>query len=198
MPKRSAAALIALATLTSGCLAARSQPKAEAAPPVPGLQVSVDEAFYRIDGRTAPQLNLELARRGPVHGGARWQGLTDFRMVYSYEVAPGADGCRAAEPRVSVRVVTTLPTWTDRDAAPEWLRADWDLFLGRLRRHEEGHQRIAIGEGEALLQEFASLAAPDCESLRRNAVELAEAARESVVREQEWWDAETDHGRAGG
>lgn len=192
MPRSVRAALLALALLTSGCLPARSRPALVA--PVPGLQVSIDEAFYGIEGVTAPELNRQLAQRGPLHEGMRWHGLTNFRLVYTYLPFAEANGCRAADPRVSVSVVTTLPEWKDRGAAPEPLRADWDLFLGRLREHEEGHRRIAIVAGEQLLEQVAALRAPDCESLREGARAVADARRASLAREQEGWDLETEHG----
>ncbi|MSR35126.1 MAG: DUF922 domain-containing protein [Gemmatimonadetes bacterium] len=96
------------------------------------------------------------------------------------------------------RGVTTLPRWTDRDDAPAALLGDWDLFLRRLRDHEEGHQRIAIGVGADLLQDVAALEAPDCEALERSALAVAASYQASVTLEQQGWDAETRHGLEGG
>jgi predicted secreted Zn-dependent protease len=186
MPRTILAALLALSL--SACASA---------PAAAGLRVSIDEAFYHVQGVTAPQLDRELARRGPVHEGARWQGLTDFRMSYSFVPSGGPGGCSVVDPHVSVRVVTTLPRWTDRALAAEGLREDWDLFLSRLREHEQGHQRIAVDAGERLLKAVAELRAPDCAALRKSAVELVAERRESVAREQEGWDAETEHGLDG-
>ena len=189
-------ALLALATLTSGCLPARA--RVLAASPVPGLEVSIDEAFYRVAGRTANDLNRELRDRALPHEGLRWQGLTDFRVAYSYLPVPEASGCRVGEPRVTVELVTTLPRWTERERASAWLRSDWDLYLSRLRQHEQGHQRIAIGAGHALLEDVAALEAPDCDALRRTAAAVAETYQATVVSEQRVWDEETRHGLDGG
>jgi predicted secreted Zn-dependent protease len=196
MSRSLGAALLALATFTSGCLPAPA--RVLAASPVPGLEVSIDEAFYGVGGLTARDLNRDLFRRALRHEGVRWQGLTHFRVVYSYLPERSSDGCRAARPRVSVQLVTTLPHWTDRDEAPEVLRSDWDVYMSRLREHEEGHQRIAIGAGHALLEDFADLQAADCETLRHSAAAVAQAYQASVTVEQQVWDEETGHGLDGG
>lgn len=196
MIRASGAALLALATFSSGCLP--SGARVLDSSPVPGLEVSVDESFYGVGGVTAWELNHELFRRGPRRAGVRWQGLTDFRVAYSFLPEADVEGCRAAEPRVRVEVVTRLPRWNDRELAPEPLRSDWDLYLGRLREHEEGHQRIAIDAGQALLSEVSALQAPDCEALRSTAQAVADAHQASITLEQSVWDYETAHGLAGG
>jgi predicted secreted Zn-dependent protease len=194
MPRALPATLLALAALTSGCLPGHA--RVLAASPLPGLEVSVDETFYGVAGLTALDLNRDLFRRAVRHEGARYQGLTDFRVAYSYEPAWDPSGCRTSAPRVSVRVVTTLPRWEDRDVASEGLRSDWDLYLSRLREHEQGHQRIAIVAGRELLEQVAALRAPDCDALRRTAAAVADAYQVSVDAEQKVWDDETDHGLA--
>ena len=195
MSRSLGAALLALATLTSGCLPTRA--RVLAASPMPGLDVSVDEAFYGVGGLTVRDLNRDLLRRALTHEGVRWQGLTAFRVTYSYLPESDLGGCRAAAPRVHVKVVTTLPLWRDREAAPAWLRSDWDLYLSRLREHEEGHQRIAIDAGHALLEDVASLEAPDCDALRRTAAAVARAHQANVTTEQRVWDEATAHGLDG-
>jgi predicted secreted Zn-dependent protease len=189
------AALLALTILTSGCMPTRA--RVLAGSPLPGLEVSVDEAFYGVAGLTARELNRDLVRRGLAHEGTRWQGLTAFHVTYSYQPVSDLEGCRADEPRVRVKVVTTLPHWRDRDAAPPALRTDWDLFLSRLREHEEGHQRIAIDAGHALLDQVAALEAPDCDALHRSAAALAQIHQTIVTTEQRVWDEETAHGYGG-
>ena len=83
------AALLALAMLSSGCLPTRA--RVLAASPVPGLEVSIDEAFYRVAGLTASDLNRELRDRAVRHEGVRWQGLTDFRVPFTF-TAGSKDG----------------------------------------------------------------------------------------------------------
>jgi predicted secreted Zn-dependent protease len=188
-------ALLALALFTNGCLPDRA--RVLAASPIPGLVVSVDEAFYGVGGLTALDLNRDLFRRARWHEGERWHGLTAFRVAYTYHPEWDRDGCRASRPRVRVEVVTTLPRWNDREEAPEALRTDWDVYLTRLREHEEGHQRIAIVAGHALLDDVAALQAPDCDALRASAAAVARAYQVSVANEQKIWDEATSHGLAG-
>ena len=196
MPRTLPAALLALAAVTSGCLPAR--PLATTSSPVPALEVEVDESFYDVAGLDPRELNVQLMRRGPRHEGRSWQGRTDFRVAYSYLARSGGDGCRADEPRVSVRLVTTLPRWKDRKDAPAQLGADWDLYLSRLRDHEEGHRRIAIDAGRDLLLDVAVLSAPDCEALRKSALRIAADYQSLVTFEQRGWDERTQYGLVAG
>lgn len=181
----------------SACLAHRpALPSPEVA--APSLEVSIDEAFYGVAGVTALELNRDLSRRGPERDGARWYGLTDFRLAYRYVPASAEDACRATETRVTVELVTTLPHWRDRDAAPEWLQLDWDLFLTRLREHERGHQEIAILTGEELLEGVAALSASDCETLIATTRRMADALQSKIDHAQRGWDVETVHGTLSG
>lgn len=194
MPRYPAAALLALALFACACAPARRLPSGSE----PGLRLSVAEDYYDVAGATARDLNRELSRRGPRHEGAAWQGRTDFRLAYSFVPEDGPDGCRASDARVTVRLVTLLPRWKDRERAPSRLRGDWDLYLARLRDHEEGHRRIAIGAGRDLLAEVTALAADDCAALRVRASAVAEALRFGVADEQRDWDETTQHGLAVG
>jgi predicted secreted Zn-dependent protease len=161
-----------------------------------GVEVSIDERYYEVEGVTPWDLNRDLRANGPRDDEAQrsWYGSTDFALRYRYEAMPWADGCRAASARVEVELVTTLPVWPDREAAPKRLREDWDLFLSRLREHERGHQRIAMVMGEELLLGVEALRATDCETLRTEARRLAMAFESAADLEHASWDMETAHG----
>jgi predicted secreted Zn-dependent protease len=196
MQKNLSAALLALATLTSGCLPAR--PNAAASASSTGLQVSFDQAFYDVAGLTARDLNLELGRRGPDHQGVRWQGETRFQVSYSYLPERVDGACRARKPKVAVRLTTTLPNWTNRSEAPSNLQSDWDVYFARLSSHEEGHRRIAISAGEELLRAVEALHEESCEGLHREIVAVARSYQQIVAVEQQGWDDQTSHGIAVG
>jgi len=75
---------------------------------------------------------------------------------------------------VEVRLVTTLPSWTDLDEAPAPLASNWSLFLHRLRDHEFRHQDIAVDSGIELLGRLEGLVAGTCEELRAEAERAAQ------------------------
>jgi predicted secreted Zn-dependent protease len=196
--RRSSGAWIALALSASGCAPTpNGTPRAE---PAAGIEVSIGERFYEVAGVTPRELNRALRRNGPRDDEAdrRWFGATDFTLRYRYDPMPWGDGCRAGIPHVRVELVTTLPEWPDREAAPAPLRRDWDLFLGRLREHERGHQRIAILMGQELLRAIEALRATDCATLRVEARRLALAFESAGELEHRSWDQETRHGLAAG
>lgn len=207
LPTRSRlSAWAVLCALAAGCLPAGGAPRvrepgparpgvvraAERGGGLPGFELSLGETYYPVEGTSAPVVNRELRRNGPVHRGLRWHGLTDFRLGYSFEPRPWGEGCRAAETRVRLDIVTTLPRWGSRTAAPAELRSDWDLFLGRLREHEDGHRRITVDAGKDLLKGVQRLRAPDCEELKVRVRRLADAFRVRVELEHRSWDAEDD------
>lgn len=198
---RSARAWMSLALVAAAaCAPVRREAPNGAHPSAPPLEVRIDERYYEVEGMTPRELNHALREKGPRADGhrRRWHGLTDFALRYRYEPRPWADGCRAVEARVEVEVVTTLPEWPDREAASPMLREDWDLFLTRLREHEQGHQRIAILLGRDLLREVEALRAADCDALRAQAKRLASAFEQAADLEHRSWDQETDHGVSGG
>jgi predicted secreted Zn-dependent protease len=168
--------------------------------PAPAIAVSIDERFYEVSGLTPWDLNRALRLRGPrdTDDERSWFGETDFALRYRYDAVPAGDGCRALGARVEVQLVTTLPEWPDRDAAPPALRADWDLFLSRLREHERGHQRIAMLLGQELLRGVEALHAPDCDTLRAEARRLAMTFESAGLHEHASWDQHTAHGLADG
>ena len=192
--RRSFRAWIVLALCASGCAPVTSG--AGRAEPVTEVEVSIDERYYEVEGVTPWDLNRALRTNGPRDDQAErtWFGATDFAMRYRYEPMPWAEGCRAGAARVEVELVTTLPEWPDREAAPAMLRADWDLFLSRLREHEQGHQRIAMVMGQELLRGVEALRATDCGTLRTEARRLAMAFESAADLEHRSWDLETAHG----
>lgn len=160
------------------------------------VAVSFRESFYQIEGATPRQLTRALNEKGPLsHGsGSRAFGQTRFELRYRYEPSPWSDGCRAAGASVEVELVTTLPAWSGRDRAAPVLRADWDLFIGRLRAHEHGHRRIAVELGERLLERLQALRASDCRVLRVAVRRLERAFVSAADLEHRAWDQETRHG----
>jgi predicted secreted Zn-dependent protease len=195
---RSSRARIVLALCASGCAPATTgTPRAE---PATGIEVSIDERFYEVAGVTPWELNRALRQNGPRDNETerRWFGATEFTLRYRYDPMPWGEGCRAGVPHVHVELVTTLPEWPDREAAPAPLRRDWDLFLTRLREHEHGHQRIAILMGQELLRAVEALRATDCEALRAQARRLALAFESAGELGHRSWDRETRHGLAAG
>jgi predicted secreted Zn-dependent protease len=192
-------AWLALALCACGCAPVLTGARGERAAE-PAIEVTIDERFYEVDGTTPWDLNRALRRNGPRDDADErsWHGATDFALRYRYEPAASTDGCHAADARVQVELVTTLPEWPDRDSAPAWLREDWDLFLSRLREHERGHQRIAIELGQELLRGVEELRASDCEALRIQARRLAMTFQTEGHLEHESFDRQTGHGLAAG
>ena len=192
-------------------VAACASPRAERPPaPAPGawaaaapapdtaLTVRTEERFYDVHGTSASRINLELASRGPRHGGVHWHALTDFALRWSY--VPRRVGGRCAPGRVSleVDVVTTLPRWDDRPRAEPALVSDWQLYMLRLRAHEEVHRAIAVWGGRELLHSVALLSAPDCRSLGEEAQRLARRVQAELDGAQSAWDRLTDYGTGAG
>ncbi len=171
---------------------------AAVSPPHTALTVRTEERFYDVHGTSASRINLELASRGPRHGGVHWHALTDFALRWSY--VPRRVGGRCAPGRVSleVDVVTTLPRWDDRPRAEAALVSDWQLYMHRLRAHEDVHRAIAVWGGRELLHSVALLSAPDCRSLGEEAQRLARRVQAEVDGAQSAWDRLTDYGMGAG
>ena len=161
--------------------------------------VRVKEEPFVIVGSTAAHLRASLARLGPVRGGRRFGACTDWEIAW--RITPLGEGGLYVAGRAVVEVAVTmvLPSWTPPRTAPADLVLRWGRYLGALRRHEEGHARIAGEAGREITARIATLApfaSPD--ALRRAAAAAADGSVERAIARERAYDAETEHGASQG
>lgn len=107
--------------------------------------VSKSYSYFNVGGRTARELDNELARRGPQmkSTGARHPGATQMKFSGSVTYEEKRGRCRVASARVTLDTKIILPRWTSRKRAKADLVLIWDTLSSDIKRHEERHAEIA-------------------------------------------------------
>lgn len=186
LPVRRGAALLLTVALTV-CLThlARADPIA------PGVAVDAEVTYYTVRGTTWSEIyaairdpDAQLANTGMAFEGVTFSGL-------SLDYGDGVRGrCSPSAAKVRVRVVIRVPR-LDREVrlskADEGQLAKYDRSL---TDHEEGHMRIAIESGEALLAAVRSAQGGGCDALEA----MRQRAERDMQEQQEAYDARTEHG----
>lgn len=155
--------------------------------------------YYPIVGVTARALRAEMNRLGPTNEAGRNDGNTNWDIQWRYDYDRNAGGCKAANVRVTLEVRITMPRWTPPANAPRTLIVTWQQFVDALRKHEDGHHKLAIAaadEVERVLR--ANRTASDCERLGTRLNGAANAVLEDLRRRNARYDRDTDSGRKQG
>jgi predicted secreted Zn-dependent protease len=155
---------------------------------------------FEVRGSTARELRADLSRVGPVgETGIRGDAYTEYRIAWRFSMTSDAGVCRAHGIEVDLDVRMMLPRWNPPRGAGAALVDTWNRFSAHLRKHEDGHHRIAKAAAQEVRRALRSSAqARDCRaleaSLNARANEVLRRYRES----QADFDRETDFGRASG
>ena len=136
---------------------------------------------YRVEGKTGLALYRSIGERGPRVGPTRAIAYTDFKLLWSRDYRPRADGsCVLATARPSLTINYRLP-----DAAgplPPDTKARWNSFLEGIRAHERVHGAIIIEMVKKIEAFSAGLSAdndPGCKKVRAKLqARLGELSRE--------------------
>ncbi|MBW3098061.1 DUF922 domain-containing Zn-dependent protease [Pseudohoeflea coraliihabitans] len=108
--------------------------------------ISKSYQYFSIGGRTAMELDEELARRGPStsNTNTRHPGATQmtFKGTVNYKSTEGGR-CRIDSADISLHTKLILPRWRNRKGASPDLVTIWDVLSRDIKRHEERHAEIA-------------------------------------------------------
>ncbi len=154
---------------------------------------------YDVNGSNARELRQELDRKGPLFEGRRFDARTRWWVRWRYDLTPVAGGCRPTRPQVDLEIVITLPRWRRPASVPEDLAERWELYLERLREHEDGHAAVAEQAARTIAGLLEDLPAEeDCGSADRAADQAAQAEIGRANARDRQYDRETGHGASQG
>ena len=186
-------------TLAPGGVVMRvSDARRASLPARPPVQTRVGTVTYPVEGATETALLRSLLARGPRTDGGVFFGLTTAETDLHYRTVPSAAGCALADVAVDLEVTVTLPDWEPPPDAPPALRRDWGRFLDALRRHEDGHRRIAVEGAEVLHAAVAGLRRPTCEAATADGRRRVARFQVEAAAAHRRFDDETGHGRTQG
>lgn len=146
--------------------------------------------YFSIGGKTAADLDREMAAHGPLLGnGRRHPGAT--RVAFSGKASYVAeDGrCSIGDARIVLTTRMTLPRWKNRSKADARMALLWDALSSDIKRHEERHAEIARNHARALEKTLRSLRPErSCEALKQKVALVTEKALEAHDADQKRFD----------
>lgn len=126
--------------------------------------------YYSIGGRTAAEIDRELAKHGPMakSTGARHPGTTEIRFGGEISNIEEGGRCRVRDVKVTAYAKITLPRWKNRATANREMALLWDTLSADIKRHEERHAEIARNHARTLEARLSGLpSATTCAKLKQ-------------------------------
>jgi predicted secreted Zn-dependent protease len=115
-------------------------------------------SYFTISGRTAIELDRQLATHGPkVAGMERHPGATQIKFSGAVTYRNTGSQCFVSKANVVVNIGIILPRWSDRRRAQPNLVFLWDTLSSDIRRHEERHAEIAVNHARTLEKRLLAL-----------------------------------------
>jgi predicted secreted Zn-dependent protease len=108
--------------------------------------ISKSYQYFNIGGRTADDLDRELASRGPMASGTdmRHPGATQMKFSGTISYQQLSNGrCKVKDAGIKLHTKLILPRWTNRKRAERDVVLIWDTLERDIKRHEERHAEIA-------------------------------------------------------
>ena len=123
----------------------------------------------------------------------------DWAIDWRVEHEETDDGCAVVDVATTVEMAYLLPRLVNRDTASTALRAEWDIFIGSLLRHEYRHQAFAVDAAERIERQVRGLGwYPSCASLDEEAERVATGIIENARRREREFDYTTRFGQEQG
>ena len=146
--------------------------------PSSAAEISKSYTYFSLYGKTAEDLDREMAKRGPklesTH--ARHPGATSMAFGLKTKISNDGKYCRIEKAYVTLTLKVVLPSWKNRNTASQDMAIMWDTLSSDIKRHEERHAIIA--RNYAMELENALEALPrsrDCKALQDSAAKKADA-----------------------
>lgn len=137
--------------------------------------------YFQIRGKTAEELDKELAYRGPVtkDTGSRHAGATKIKFGGSVTYVQKDGRCYVDRAKVTLSTHLILPQWKNRKGASKELRLIWDTLSRDIKRHEERHAEIARNYARAMEKAFLKL--PPQKTCAAMQAMVAKASRDQIA-----------------
>lgn len=148
-------------------------------------------AYFSVSGRTADQLERDMARRGPRVGNSLLghPGAAELKFTGKIDYTEANGRCRVKGARFHVRARISLPRWRDRKRSDRDLVFVWDTLARDIKRHEEQHVIIAKRHAREIEQEIMALgSARDCKILEARAGQITDRILDKHDRAQAQFD----------
>lgn len=145
--------------------------------PVVAADISKKYNYFAVYGKTAEDLDREIAKRGPKLKltGTRHPGATSMEFDIKTKFMSDGRYCRLANAYVTLDLKLTLPSWKNRKTADAEMAIMWDTLSSDIKRHEERHAIIARNYAIDIERKLESLPRDkDCKRVQATAERVAD------------------------
>lgn len=161
------------------------------ATPLEAASIDKKYSYFNIYGKSAEDLDREIARRGPKLKltGTRHPGATYMNFGLKTKITNDGTYCKLERAFVTLDLKVTLPRWKNRPRASEDMAIMWDTLSADIKRHEERHALIARQYAIDLERALESLPRDrDCKRLQAKAEASADKILSSHAKAQADFD----------
>jgi predicted secreted Zn-dependent protease len=153
---------------------------------------SLRNVYYDIRGTTYPDLQREIASKGPE---GRWWGTAATRLRFELTWKRVPEGCSIATAQAFADSTVRLPRWVNRHEGDRRAQEQWDSALRSLDLHERGHVQISVDTARDLERSLREIPpAATCEAIIAEAKARGAALNGRERERQVSYDRDTNHG----
>jgi predicted secreted Zn-dependent protease len=166
----------------------------------PNPEISVEEEYYEIDGKTDQELYRNIFLVSPINeNGETYAGYTSWSVSWNYWWKETPKDCTISNVKTFVKVKYTLPSWSHAHWNSHGLERKWKTYSTALRQHEEGHSEFGIKAATKIQHTIKEMGPRNsCSELEHAANLIGEEILEEYMGHNRQYDIETDHGKTQG
>lgn len=159
-----------------------------------GVRVLAPLRTYPVTSTTVAEARAEMRQAGPSFEGRRFNGGTQWRITWRYQLRPGAGACRFSDVRVQLEASITMPEWRPAADVDEEVKRWWRGYHAGLLHHERGHALLAVETAADIARELRRKVAPSCQELAAESERQGRRMLDELRSRQRAYDRETRHG----
>ena len=159
---------------------------------------------YVVRGRNVREVRKAMNEQGPRNGklNRRFDARTDWEVnwKYQYDGALAEQGVfRLTKWEIDLKVNVIMPKWENAAEALPFERRAWQVYLARLKLHEDGHVKIAERTAVALNESLNTIGFYTSKAKLKAAIkERADKILRKYSGQHIDYDRRTQHGKTQG
>lgn len=126
------------------------------------IETAITTQQYEVRGRNVRDVRKAMNEKGPLNGklNRRFDARTDWEVnwKYQYDGELAKQGVyRLSKWQIDLKVNVIMPKWQNAAEALPFERRSWQVYMARLKLHEDGHVKLAERTAVALNESFSTI-----------------------------------------
>ena len=160
--------------------------------------------YYEVRGRNVTEVRKVMNEQGPRNGklDRRFDARTDWEVNWKYQYDGGLAKqgfFRLTKWQIDLKINVIMPQWENVAEALPFERRAWQVYLARLKLHEDGHVKIAERTAVALNESLNTIGFYTSKAKLEGAIkERADKILRKYSGQHIDYDRRTQHGKTQG